>query len=231
MQMTSWWSQIFGTKESPEAERPPSRSRPPVLPFECYQNDESPIGRRLHRPLVYAFEHAVLPHALFNNHPELMQALQPTPTRGMAFLHMWSQSATMCESRGIWPEDSILGDDGEGYQAYAQPFIESVTCVPTRTDRFTVWTLTTPAPLMPGETYFVALCRMNNDTNGYGQMSFESNYFTSEMTEDGKQACFCEWDFLGGHRNYGATPIETADSFTQRVIKTASGPRPQPVSG
>jgi hypothetical protein len=65
----------------------------PIEPYEKLGNHGA-LGEYVFRPLLYAFQHKVLPWAFFTQHPELVRALQaqnledvlPTPSAGNALM-------------------------------------------------------------------------------------------------------------------------------------------------
>lgn len=214
MPIGTWFTSLFGRRQgTPHAQHAPGV----MTPYESIVDDGPPIGKRLFRPLVYCFEHKVLPSAHFTNHPELQAALLESQTLGASFLHMWSKSAVMCESHRFWPEDT-LENDAEGYLRYVRPLVDAVVCVPTRAADSLVWTIRTPKPLTPGETYFVALCKRPGDLCTYFSPSPGHRYFTLEATFESDRACLCEWTQDGTHKNYGSAPLQTSDGFTAMVM-------------
>ena len=195
-----------------------SNNPAPIRPYESLVDDGPPIGRRLFRPLVYTFEHVMLPQMFFQHHPEVQRALGPSQTIGNAFLHFWSKSAVFCEARGLWPQG--LTEDAEAYYAYATPLIELVACVPTFEADYSVWTVRTPAPKAVGETYFVALCQRAGPQTALNQ---ELRCITLERTFDPSAACLCEWTPNQVHSNYGDVAHQTSDSFTQLALARLRG--------
>lgn len=214
MPFGTWFGRLRGSRQA----TPHAQDTPGVMtPYESIVDDGPPVGRHLFRPLVYCFEHKVLPAAHFNNHPELQGGLQESQTLGAPFWHMWSKAAVMCESHGFWPQDLIESDE-DGYVRYVRPLVETTVCVPTRTAASLVWTIRTPKPLTSGETYFVALCKRPDDLGTFRLPSPGHRYFTLEATFEEGQACFCEWTPDGTHHNHGVVSLQTSDGFTAMVV-------------
>lgn len=186
----------------------------PHLPFEAIEDDGPPFGPRLSRPLVQAFEHNVLPEALRINHPELLRALQPVPSAGPDFMHLWFKSVLLCEDSGLWPAG--LSDD-EAFPDYLRPLAEAVYCQPTHSSEYRVWTLRTPAPRAAGETHFIALCRRHDEQTPFGQPSATARCFTLEAGLEPGEAFCCEWTPGGAHANRGAAASLAGAAFTAWV--------------
>lgn len=193
-----------------------SPSMTPHTPFETLADDELMLSedKHLSRPLVYAFEHKVLPKVFFLNHPELNGALAAEPTHGEAFLHFWSMSAISCEDGGLFPPDSISSEE---YFAYQRPLMDSVTCEPSMGPDYSVWIIRMPAPKTLGEAFFAAMCRRTNGSHEYMVPSSLSRYFTAEKAFTPDTVCFCEWSQDGGHLNYGEIPTPTQEQFLASV--------------
>ena len=215
--MPNWLSRLLGTK--PSAESTPLADMP-IPPYESLVDHGPPIGIRLKRPLVYAFEHRVLPQAFFQEHPELMAALTSRQSAGRSFQHMWSKSGTLCCSVEQWQLESE--EEIEEFWRYTKPLIESTVCEARIGTPYSIWTLRTPTPKTLGETYFVALCSVNNGK----ARPVPARYFTLEASVVKGTACFCEWTRDGKHINYGEMPLQTSDGFTtaalQRIVETGA---------
>ena len=212
--MSGWLSKLLGT----EAANPEQRwCRAPIEPFESIVDDGPPIGKRLFRPLVYSLEHRTLPRAVFTSHPELQQALLPTPTAGGAFTHMWSMSAVDCDGSGLWPA-GLIQVEGKFWQ-YARILVESLVCVPTQRDGAAIWAIRTPRPETLGETHFIGISKLNDEPWAYPSSPPSCRYFTLEETFDPSVNAFCEWTREGTHVNFGTVPKQTSDGFTELVLQ------------
>jgi hypothetical protein len=215
--MSNWLSRILGS--TPPATSP-RKAPEPLAPYELLAEHGPPIGVRLERPLVYAFEHRVLPQAFFQEHPELVAALRPQQSAGRDFLHMWSKSGTLCCSVDGWQLES--DEEIDAFWQYARPLMDSVVCEARIGTPYSVWTIRTPTPKTLGETYFIGLCSIDDGKS----RPKPARCFTLEASVIEGTACFCEWTGDGNHINYGEMPLQTSDSFTQAVLQriAQSGP-------
>lgn len=206
--MSNWFSRLLGS--GPLAPGTPLPT--PITPYESLTDHGPPIGVRLERPLVYAFEHRILPQAFFQRHPELRAALTTRQTPGSSFLHMWSKSATLCCSTEGWQLES--DEQIEDFWRYTRPLMNAAVCEARMGTPYSVWTLRTPTPKTLGETYFIGLCSIGDDSTSQEP----ARYFTLEASVLKGTACFCEWTKDGRHINYGEMPVQTSDGFTSAVL-------------
>lgn len=206
-----WLSKMFGRRTRPDPGGVPA----PRAPFESFTDDPLLGGLQLFRPLVYVFEHQLLPQSLFRSHPELQGALQPAMTAGRSLQHISLLSVVRCETSGLWPPGAM---DREDLWAYIEPLMDSVSCVPTHKDGMTVWTLRLPPPWAAGEAYSVALCKSGAEPWAYPDAPASCRYFTLEATFEPGAAAFCEWQRDGSHANHGIGPNMPAEAFTAVVF-------------
>ena len=121
--MSNWFSRLLASKPAASG----GLHAPTLIaPYESLVDHGPPIGVRLERPLVYVFEHKILPDAFFQKHPQLMAALTAHQSPGSSFLHMWSKSGTLCCSVERWRLES--DEEIEEFWQYAKPLMDSVVC-------------------------------------------------------------------------------------------------------
>ena len=191
----------------------------PIPPFEYFE--ENPVfGKILKRPLVYVFQHVILPEAFFTNHPEMTRALQEKQSDEVkvfglgGLLHFWSKSIVFCQCRSILPSDENFD---KAYAEYGPPLRSSVVMTPYFANEMDIWLLSMPKPITSGESYFIALCRNHDHEYKYMEPSPSSRYFTLEKTLNPSSTCFCEWTQAREHLNYGEKPLLEGLGFLELV--------------
>ncbi len=188
----------------------------PVAPFEYWKEDTfSRTGKRLHRPLVYMFEHVALPRAFFENHPEMMSSLAMPELGGLGFLmHFWSKATVECEGR-FWPAGMAYQP---AFSKYRTSLESKVSAQLYKRNGMDIWLVSLPAPITQGEAFIVGMCRRSDGEHQYMHRSADARYFTLERgaTDEGP-VHFCEWTPAGEHRNYGQFPRFGAQKFLEMI--------------
>ena len=173
-----------------------------VEPFE-WVTDVGPVKGRITRPVVRAFQHVVLPEALFTWHPLLAAVLRDQPTLPPPFNHMWSKAGIFCEQRRLTQPGSTKGT--EGFWDYVTPMATSIQISTADTEAYAVWILTMPFAKAPTDCHFAALCKPKDESDAHLllERSTRSHYFTLESTGQPGSAFFCTWQPTGQHGNFG----------------------------
>lgn len=189
-------------------------SESPIEPFECWVED--PVaGRRLFRPLVYAFAHQALPEALFQNHPELEKVFQSESPSSMDLIHYLSKAVVACIGNGTLSHSMSQSDELFDYQIRLMDEVEIKTAETSDCD---IRLVRMPKPRAASEAVFAALVRRKGQPHEYMTPSIGSRYITQELSQPSDRAMLCEWDDRGSHSNYGSSPMLSMNQFQERVV-------------
>ena len=173
------------------------------------------------RPLVYVFQHIVLPDAVFENHPELIRDLSTGSTAPL--LHFWSKARTHCERNGLLePEDVDDSDASLAAEAAEDELIDATAIHPRRRLGHTVYVVTMPLPEASPEAYLSGVVHRDDEPHEYMATAPSSRYFTLELAAPGERPLLCEWSRDGRHSNYGEGPEPEVDAFAEAVFERLS---------
>ena len=162
----------------------------PITPYEFWDSNEEILGKRIFRPLVYLFEHIVLPEAIFSRHPMAKEILDPTASPDLSLSHFISASAAQCEIRGLWPEDCTIEMNCIKYIISITQQIVSERSSAVGYDPLLY--IEMPQPKAPGEARQVIITCGRNP-----------RYFLEEVSNDAEMVFLCERDPYGSHLNFG----------------------------
>jgi len=203
----SFWKRIFGKNQSSLS----SLQSDPIVPFECWLDDDISIRRVIQRPILYMLQHKLLPDLLSQDEVDWAYYLKSgTSTNGI--IELASIAAKVCESSGLLPRGAT---DLQSFPIYIQNLMSQVSVSSVADEYWDIRIISMPKPIAMCEAYWVALCFSHERTFASGK------YYTLESSVEGKVA-FCEWTQAGGHMNYGIEPLMTYERFVSTVLSFVS---------
>ncbi len=211
--MSPWVRKMLGLSAGqPQVEA----QQAPIAPFEYVRHSGPFAGRQMFRPIVYVFEHHILPQKFFDSSPELLQAFTSKNSCSDEFLRLWLLSVAACEGNGML----TLRYPGHTYDvdSYLRGLAQQVSCVRTVTANYSIWTMTGPAPKSTTEAHLLAFCIPNGPNSALSASGGRRRLFTLEASFPLSDTCFCE--VQGNSRaNFGSVERWSKYEFTNQVLR------------
>lgn len=163
----------------------------------------------------YAFQHVLLPAAVFANDPFLMRDLITPSTT--PFMLIQARALSRCALAGVLKYDETNGEEVLRLMEVFEPMEINAHY----RGGYTAYLITMPPPQKSPEAHFAAILLKDYEDHLPHELSPSTKYFLLEKGLLSDQPFFCEWTANRSHRNFAQLPADPyvfLDAIFERVL-------------